>query len=162
MHYLLCDYYIFRYCISRPQYKTSCGISSLISCWNFLYSTLGAGRYAPHFLSLVDVESTDWLRSYITEMNQRRHLLAGMPLTSCPLLMLKRVPTSQRWIREVTCWQVFLSLPVPCWWWNRDWLCSYITEMDQRMHLYILCRSGIVVTWDKVQYQWSLMFWNVV
>lgn len=35
-----------RYCISRPQYKTSCGISSLVSCWNFLYSTLGAGRWA--------------------------------------------------------------------------------------------------------------------
>ncbi|KAB1267675.1 Basic immunoglobulin-like variable motif-containing protein [Camelus dromedarius] len=33
-----------RYCISRPQYKTSCGISSLISCWNFLYSTMGAGN----------------------------------------------------------------------------------------------------------------------
>ncbi|KAG2456596.1 BIVM protein, partial [Polypterus senegalus] len=33
------------YCISRPQYKTSCGISSLVSCWNFLYSTLGAGRW---------------------------------------------------------------------------------------------------------------------
>ncbi|XP_072832615.1 basic immunoglobulin-like variable motif-containing protein isoform X5 [Vicugna pacos] len=32
------------YCISRPQYKTSCGISSLISCWNFLYSTMGAGN----------------------------------------------------------------------------------------------------------------------
>ncbi|XP_077573077.1 basic immunoglobulin-like variable motif-containing protein isoform X1 [Stigmatopora nigra] len=32
------------YCISRPQYKTSCGISSLVSCWNFLYSTLGAGN----------------------------------------------------------------------------------------------------------------------
>ncbi|TNN55047.1 Basic immunoglobulin-like variable motif-containing protein [Liparis tanakae] len=32
------------YCISRPQYKTSCGISSLVSCWNFLYSSLGAGR----------------------------------------------------------------------------------------------------------------------
>lgn len=38
----------FRYCISRPQYKTSCGISSLVSCWNFLYSTLGAGRWAAH------------------------------------------------------------------------------------------------------------------
>lgn len=35
------------YCISRPQYKTSCGISSLISCWNFLYSTLGAGSLPP-------------------------------------------------------------------------------------------------------------------
>nr|XP_045002129.1 basic immunoglobulin-like variable motif-containing protein isoform X2 [Jaculus jaculus] len=35
------------YCISRPQYKTSCGISSLISCWNFLYSTIGAGSLPP-------------------------------------------------------------------------------------------------------------------
>ncbi|XP_054876127.1 basic immunoglobulin-like variable motif-containing protein isoform X2 [Poeciliopsis prolifica] len=35
------------YCISRPQYKTSCGISSLVSCWNFLYSTLGAGSLSP-------------------------------------------------------------------------------------------------------------------
>uniref|UniRef100_A0A452RVT1 DNA excision repair protein ERCC-5 n=1 Tax=Ursus americanus TaxID=9643 RepID=A0A452RVT1_URSAM len=35
------------YCISRPQYKTSCGISSLISCWNFLYSTMGAGSLPP-------------------------------------------------------------------------------------------------------------------
>ncbi|XP_063057708.1 basic immunoglobulin-like variable motif-containing protein isoform X2 [Engraulis encrasicolus] len=35
------------YCISRPQYKTSCGISSLVSIWNFLYSTLGAGSLPP-------------------------------------------------------------------------------------------------------------------
>ncbi|XP_028301204.1 basic immunoglobulin-like variable motif-containing protein [Gouania willdenowi] len=35
------------YCISRPQYKASCGISSLVSCWNFLYSTLGAGSLSP-------------------------------------------------------------------------------------------------------------------
>nr|XP_054605649.1 basic immunoglobulin-like variable motif-containing protein isoform X1 [Nothobranchius furzeri] len=35
------------YCISRPQYKTSCGVSSLVSCWNFLYSTLGAGSLPP-------------------------------------------------------------------------------------------------------------------
>lgn len=35
------------YCISRPQYKTSCGISSLVSCWNFLYSTIGAGSLPP-------------------------------------------------------------------------------------------------------------------
>ncbi|XP_029460389.1 basic immunoglobulin-like variable motif-containing protein isoform X2 [Rhinatrema bivittatum] len=35
------------HCISRPQYKTSCGISSLVSCWNFLYSTLGAGGFPP-------------------------------------------------------------------------------------------------------------------
>uniref|UniRef100_A0A8C4R1S6 Basic, immunoglobulin-like variable motif containing n=1 Tax=Eptatretus burgeri TaxID=7764 RepID=A0A8C4R1S6_EPTBU len=31
------------YCISRPQYRRSCGLSSVISCWNFLYSKLGAG-----------------------------------------------------------------------------------------------------------------------
>jgi hypothetical protein len=31
-------------CISRPQYKYSCGISSLVSCWNYLYSNLGCGR----------------------------------------------------------------------------------------------------------------------
>ncbi|KAF7252667.1 Basic immunoglobulin-like variable motif-containing protein [Varanus komodoensis] len=35
------------YCVSRPQYKTSCGISSLVSCWNFLYSTMGAGNLPP-------------------------------------------------------------------------------------------------------------------
>uniref|UniRef100_A0A452IEF3 Uncharacterized protein n=1 Tax=Gopherus agassizii TaxID=38772 RepID=A0A452IEF3_9SAUR len=35
------------YCISRPQYKTSCGISSLVSCWNYLYSILGAGNLPP-------------------------------------------------------------------------------------------------------------------
>ncbi|XP_051009717.1 basic immunoglobulin-like variable motif-containing protein isoform X1 [Acomys russatus] len=35
------------YCISRPQYKTSCGISSLISCWNFLYSLMGSGNLPP-------------------------------------------------------------------------------------------------------------------
>ncbi|KAK7889153.1 hypothetical protein WMY93_024713 [Mugilogobius chulae] len=35
------------FCVSRPQYKTSCGISSLVSCWNFLYSTLGAGSLPP-------------------------------------------------------------------------------------------------------------------
>ncbi|XP_059141532.1 basic immunoglobulin-like variable motif-containing protein isoform X2 [Physella acuta] len=35
------------YCISRPQYKTSCGISSVVSCWNFLFSTLGHGSLKP-------------------------------------------------------------------------------------------------------------------
>ena len=30
--------------MSRPQYKTSCGISSVVSCWNYLFSTLGNGR----------------------------------------------------------------------------------------------------------------------
>nr|XP_022338823.1 basic immunoglobulin-like variable motif-containing protein isoform X4 [Crassostrea virginica]XP_022338824.1 basic immunoglobulin-like variable motif-containing protein isoform X4 [Crassostrea virginica]XP_022338825.1 basic immunoglobulin-like variable motif-containing protein isoform X4 [Crassostrea virginica] len=34
-------------CISRPQYSKSCGITSLISCWNFLFSTLGNGSLAP-------------------------------------------------------------------------------------------------------------------
>ena len=34
--------------MSRPQYKTSCGISSLVSCWNYLFSTLGHGRYVLH------------------------------------------------------------------------------------------------------------------
>lgn len=31
-------------CISRPQYSKSCGITSLVSCWNFLYSVLGYGK----------------------------------------------------------------------------------------------------------------------
>ena len=31
------------FCMARPQYPKSCGISSLVSCWNFLYSTLGVG-----------------------------------------------------------------------------------------------------------------------
>ena len=31
--------------MSRPQYKTSCGISSVVSCWNYLFSTLGNGWY---------------------------------------------------------------------------------------------------------------------
>ncbi|ESO86411.1 hypothetical protein LOTGIDRAFT_235453 [Lottia gigantea] len=28
-------------CISRPQIPKACGISSLVSCWNYLFSTLG-------------------------------------------------------------------------------------------------------------------------
>ncbi|KAL3846383.1 hypothetical protein ACJMK2_017447 [Sinanodonta woodiana] len=35
------------YCLSRPQYKTSCGVSSLVSCWNYLFSTLGHGSLNP-------------------------------------------------------------------------------------------------------------------
>ncbi len=35
------------YCMARPQHPKSCGISSLTSCWNFLYSTLGAGTMRP-------------------------------------------------------------------------------------------------------------------
>ena len=31
-------------CMSRPQYSKSCGITSLVSCWNFLFSTLGYGK----------------------------------------------------------------------------------------------------------------------
>lgn len=34
-------------CLSRPQYKYSCGISSLTSVWNFLFSSLGEGSLPP-------------------------------------------------------------------------------------------------------------------
>ena len=34
-------------CISRPQYKFSCGLSSVVSSFNFLYSTLGYGGLDP-------------------------------------------------------------------------------------------------------------------
>ncbi|XP_033759619.1 uncharacterized protein LOC117341867 [Pecten maximus] len=34
-------------CMSRPQYSKSCGITSLVSCWNFLFSTLGNGNLQP-------------------------------------------------------------------------------------------------------------------
>ncbi len=35
------------YCLARPQYSKSCGISSLTSCWNYLFSTLGHGSHRP-------------------------------------------------------------------------------------------------------------------
>ncbi|XP_076817517.1 basic immunoglobulin-like variable motif-containing protein [Clavelina lepadiformis] len=35
------------YCMSRPQYKKSCGITSLVSVWNYLFSTLGTGNLNP-------------------------------------------------------------------------------------------------------------------
>ena len=35
------------YCMSRPQYAKSCGISSLVSCWNYLFSWLGTGSLKP-------------------------------------------------------------------------------------------------------------------
>ncbi|XP_029640310.1 uncharacterized protein LOC115215227 isoform X2 [Octopus sinensis] len=35
------------YCMSRPQYPSSAGISALVSCWNYLYSTLGQGNRDP-------------------------------------------------------------------------------------------------------------------
>eukprot|EP00760_Papus_ankaliazontas_P027815 PhM_4_TR3451/c5_g1_i1/m.73695 len=35
------------HCMSRPQYKASCGVSSLTSAWNYLYSTLGTGTLPP-------------------------------------------------------------------------------------------------------------------
>ncbi|XP_022098707.1 basic immunoglobulin-like variable motif-containing protein isoform X2 [Acanthaster planci] len=35
------------FCMSRPQYSKSCGLSSLVSCWNYLFSTLGAGSRPP-------------------------------------------------------------------------------------------------------------------
>ncbi len=37
--------YLCRYCMSHPQYSKSCGISSVVSCWNYLFSTLGNGTY---------------------------------------------------------------------------------------------------------------------
>ncbi len=33
--------------MARPQHPKSCGISSLVSCWNYLYSTLGTGSHRP-------------------------------------------------------------------------------------------------------------------
>ena len=33
--------------LSRPQYSKTCGISSLCSCWNYLFSTLGSGQLKP-------------------------------------------------------------------------------------------------------------------
>jgi len=35
------------YCVTRPQYPKTCGMSSLVSCWNFLFSYLGAGTHRP-------------------------------------------------------------------------------------------------------------------
>ena len=35
------------FCMARPQHPKSCGISSLTSVWNFLFSTLGAGKHRP-------------------------------------------------------------------------------------------------------------------
>lgn len=34
-------------CLSRPQYKRSCGVSSLTSVWNTLYSRVGYGQLPP-------------------------------------------------------------------------------------------------------------------
>lgn len=33
--------------MSRPQYPRSCGVSSLVSVWNYLYSTLGTDSLEP-------------------------------------------------------------------------------------------------------------------
>lgn len=35
------------YCMCHPQYSMSCGISSVVSCWNYLFSTLGNGSLPP-------------------------------------------------------------------------------------------------------------------
>lgn len=35
------------YCLSRPQYSRTCGISSVVSVWNYLFSTLGTGTLPP-------------------------------------------------------------------------------------------------------------------
>jgi len=32
------------YCIPRPQYSKACGITSLVGCWNYLFSVLGNGK----------------------------------------------------------------------------------------------------------------------
>jgi len=33
--------------ISRPQYKRTCGISSIVSIWNYQFSRLGLGTRDP-------------------------------------------------------------------------------------------------------------------
>jgi hypothetical protein len=33
--------------MSRPQYKRSCGISSLVSIFNYQFSTMGMGKLPP-------------------------------------------------------------------------------------------------------------------
>lgn len=33
------------FCLARVQYPKTCGISSLVSCWNYLFSTLGVGEH---------------------------------------------------------------------------------------------------------------------
>ena len=33
--------------MTRPQYPKTCGMSSVMSCWNFLFSKLGAGKCQP-------------------------------------------------------------------------------------------------------------------
>ena len=35
------------FCMGRAQYPKSCGISSLVSCWNYLFSSLGVGSKTP-------------------------------------------------------------------------------------------------------------------
>lgn len=74
---LLCyNPFFCRYCISRPQYKTSCGISSLVSCWNFLYSTLGAGKWAACILSHIKKKSA----YEVWAMNKRCKCLFALPV----------------------------------------------------------------------------------
>ena len=42
-----------RFCMSRPQYKRSCGISSVVSCWNYLFSSIGQGRWHSTFATTI-------------------------------------------------------------------------------------------------------------
>lgn len=35
------------FCMARPQILRACGMTSLVSCWNFLHSTLGVGHLQP-------------------------------------------------------------------------------------------------------------------
>lgn len=55
-------------CISRPQYMRSCGISSLVSVWNYLFTTLGTGTLPPisqeQALTIVNAVSPDEKRYF--------------------------------------------------------------------------------------------------
>eukprot|EP00106_Octopus_bimaculoides_P014626 XP_014782068.1 PREDICTED: basic immunoglobulin-like variable motif-containing protein [Octopus bimaculoides] len=55
------------YCMSRPQYPSSAGISALVSCWNYLYSTLGQGKRDPVsqevYINTLSFMHTDMLHS---------------------------------------------------------------------------------------------------
>ncbi|XP_061540842.1 basic immunoglobulin-like variable motif-containing protein isoform X2 [Phycodurus eques] len=81
------------YCISRPQYKTSCGISSLVSCWNFLYSTLGAGSLPP-----VSQEETLHILGYRPPFDD----IKFGPFTGNATLMRRGLPRPlPRWFRQI-------------------------------------------------------------
>ena len=47
--------------MSRPQYQRSCGITSVVSCWNYLFSTLGNGQYVNipiiHYIDTISISN---------------------------------------------------------------------------------------------------------